>query len=86
MYLLGPTTRRRKQCECFQRLVQVYETEPDKTEKLIELMQEVQEYGQPPVQIIQEIAPGIELDEEGMPKLDGSGLLFPGNNEECTTM
>lgn len=53
--------------------------------KLMELMQEVQEYGQPPVEIIQEIAPGIELDDEGMPKLDGSGLPF-GGNEECRVM
>lgn len=51
----------------------------------MELMQEVQEYGQPPVEIIQEIAPGIELDDEGMPKLDGSGLQF-GGNEECRVM
>ena len=48
----------------------------------MELMQEVQEYGQPPVELLQEIAPGIELDSTGMPKFDGSGLPF-GGNEEC---
>ena len=77
--------RRVNQCQCFTNLVQVYETEPNNVGKLMELMQEVQEYGQPPVEIIQDIAPGIELDDDGMPKLDGSGLPFPGN-EECQIM
>lgn len=56
----------------------------------MEYMQEVQEYGQPPVEIIKEIAPGIELDEEGMPKVDGSSAFPPfmpnGSNEECRIM
>lgn len=51
----------------------------------MELMQEVQEYGQPPVEIIREMAPDIELDEDGMPKLDGTGFPFPGN-DECQIM
>ena len=51
----------------------------------MELMQEVQEYGQPPAEIIQEIAPGIELDDDGMPKLDGSGFPF-GEKDECRIM
>jgi hypothetical protein len=50
-------------------------------------MQDVQQYGQPPAEIIQEIAPGLELDEDGMPKLDGEGLPpFPGNPEDCRIM
>jgi peroxin-19 len=63
----------------------VYEKEPDNVTRLMDLMQEVQEYGQPPTEIIQEIAPGIELDAEGMPKLDGSNLPFPPNEECCIT-
>jgi len=51
----------------------------------MELMQEVQEFGQPPREIIQEIAPGLELDANGLPKLEGSGLPF-GTNEECRVM
>ena len=77
--------RRKKQCNCFQNLVHVYESEPDNVGKLMELMQEVQEYGQPPAEIIQDIAPGLELDDEGMPKVDGSTMPFPGN-EDCRTM
>jgi Pex19 protein family len=49
----------------------VYETEPNNVAKLMDLMQQVQEYGQPPVEIIQAIAPGMELDDHGLPKLDG---------------
>ena len=43
-------------------------------------------YGQPPPAIIKEIAPGLELDEEGVPKLDGMGGLPFGENEECSIM
>lgn len=43
-------------------------------------------YGQPPHEIIQEIAPGLELDNEGMPKFNpltnGGGI----NNEDCCIM
>ena len=54
----------------------------------MELMQEVQEYGQPPAEIVQELAPGIELDEDGLPKLGGAGDSgFPlGENGECRLM
>ena len=60
----------------------VYENEPKNNVKLVQLMQQVQEYGQPPPEIIQEIAPGLEVDEEGVPKFQ-----FPpmGNqDEDCT--
>ena len=38
-------------------------------------------YGQPPPEIVKEIAPGLELDEDGIPKMD----LLNGN-EECRIM
>jgi Pex19 protein family len=90
--------RRQKQCDCFQRLVRVYETEPNNVAKLMDLMQQVQEYGQPPVEIIQAIAPGLELDDNGLPKLDGDTMGsggfagFPpfgdgtGGTDECIVM
>ena len=58
-------------------------------------MQQIQEYGQPPIEIVNEIAPGLELDDNGLPKMDGSvGGLPPfmtgggnGNgDEECRIM
>ncbi len=46
-----------------------------------------QRYGQPPQDIVSEIAPGLELDEDGMPKINPmEGLPFGGGNEECTIM
>jgi peroxin-19 len=78
---------RSKQYKCFQKLIDVYESEPANVKKLMELMQDVQEYGQPPPDIIKEIAPGLDLDEEGVPKLDGmGGFTFGEENEECNIM
>jgi len=73
--------QRNNQYECFQKLVQVYEEQDNNnnneqtmnTGRLLELMQQVQEYGQPPSEIINEIAPGLELDEDGLPKMNGGG-------------
>eukprot|EP00536_Pseudo-nitzschia_multiseries_P000879 jgi/Psemu1/179680/e_gw1.11.87.1 len=97
--------QRNRQHECFQRLVRAYEEETDdddddntkrrQTQRLLELMQQVQEYGQPPVEIINEIAPGLELDDEGLPKMNLPGGAMPpfmgmGNGnpgeEECRIM
>ena len=33
----------------------------------MELMQDVQQYGQPPAEIIKELAPGLEFNDEGLP-------------------
>ena len=65
------------------------------TKQLIGLMQEVQEYGQPPSDIIQDIAPGIELDDNGIPTMNpttnnhktNTFPPFGGNkDEECRIM
>ena len=74
---------RQKQAECFQRLVNAYETNPTNTKLYMQLMQEAQEFGQPPADILKDIAPDLELDESGMPKLDG--MAFP-SDEECRIM
>jgi Pex19 protein family len=69
-------------------VVLVYETEPNNIAKLTELMTEVQEYGQPPTELIQEIAPDIELDANGIPKMgevDSDGIPNMGQ-EECRIM
>jgi peroxin-19 len=76
-------SRRRKQSDCFQRLVKAYETDPSNTKRFMELMQEAQEFGQPPPDILKDIAPDLELDANGMPKLDG--MAFP-SEDECRIM
>jgi peroxin-19 len=47
-------------------------------------MQQVQEFGQPPQEIIRDIAPGLELDGDGMPKINP--LMGLGGDEECIIM
>jgi len=98
----GEWDQRNRQYNCFQKLVKAYEEEDDddttthvekKTSRLLELMEQVQEYGQPPPEIINEIAPGLELDEEGLPimsNVPGCGGMPPFMNnsegEDCRIM
>ncbi|KAL7430102.1 hypothetical protein ACHAXM_001997 [Skeletonema potamos] len=62
------------QYQYFQRIVRLYETDPGNFDRLMELMQDIQEYGQPPVEIIKELAPELKFDEEGMPIMDPMGI------------
>lgn len=76
-------TRYGNQYQYFQKICHVYETEPDNFVRLMELMQDIQEYGQPPVDIIKELAPDLQFDETGMPIMDpnnmgGMPMMFPG--------
>jgi hypothetical protein len=46
-------------------------------------------YGQPPADIIQELAPDLELDDDGMPRIPAfhDGMPDMSNmNEECIMM
>lgn len=71
------------QYQYFQRIVAVYETDPNNFPRLLELMQDIQEYGQPPAEIIKELAPGLGFDGEGMPMMPGLGS---GGEPQCPTM
>ena len=49
-------------------------------------------YGQPPVDIIKDLAPELNFDDEGMPIMDAGGMggmpgmpPFPGN-DQCSVM
>ena len=60
------------QYQYFQKIVRVYEEEGSdglgdgiNFDRLMELMQEIQEYGQPPVEIIKDLAPDLDFDDEG---------------------
>mmetsp|Transcript_1806 Transcript_1806/g.2597 ORF Transcript_1806/g.2597 Transcript_1806/m.2597 type:complete len:378 (-) Transcript_1806:224-1357(-) len=75
------------QYQYFQRIVDVYETDPDNFARLVELMQDIQEFGQPPAEIIKELAPDLEFDEEGMPNIGNMGITgMPPGNENCSIM
>lgn len=56
-----------KQYQYFQQIIAVYESEPDNFARLSELMQEMQETGQPPSEIVKDLAPGLQFDDEGNP-------------------
>ncbi|CAN0078768.1 unnamed protein product [Pylaiella littoralis] len=70
------------QYQSFQRVLAVYETEPDNFPRLMELMQDMQEHGQVPAEIIKELAPGLEFNAEGAPIMPnvGEGMMpnLPG--------
>jgi len=61
------------QYQYYQRIVEVYETEPDNFARISELFQEMQEFGQPPVEIVKDLAPGLEIGEDGMPRVPAMG-------------
>jgi hypothetical protein len=63
-----------RQLAVVREICDTYEKEPDNTDKVVELMQRMQECGQPPPDIVKELGGGVELDENGMPKGLVSGL------------
>ncbi len=68
-----------RQYQSFQKILAVYQIEPDNFPRLMELMFDMQQYGQPPAEIIQDLAPGLRFDENGMPIMPNMGAgLFPG--------
>ncbi|KAG9289164.1 hypothetical protein G9A89_022473 [Geosiphon pyriformis] len=78
--------RFRNQSEYVQKIVAFYEA-PDYQEnneqhnkKILDLMQKLQDFGQPPSEILAELAPDMELDEQGVPKFS------PGDLDKCTLM
>ncbi|CAJ1958328.1 unnamed protein product [Cylindrotheca closterium] len=75
--------QRCEQYNSFKRLIKVYEEEPSNTTKLMEQMQEVQKYGQPPIEIVQVIAPGLELDGEGIPAINPLMHIGTGDDDCC---
>lgn len=54
-------TRYSNQYSLIKDLNQVYEAEPDNFNKIVELMQKMQECGQPPNDIVQELAPDFDI-------------------------
>ena len=68
-----------KMYQTFQKLVMTYETDPDNFPRVLELMQDLQECGNPPVDIIKDLAPGLALSPDGMPvMMPGMGPGVPG--------
>ncbi len=76
-----------KQYQAFQKILAVYETEPDNFPRLMELMFDMQAYGQPPADIITDLAPGLRFDENGMPIMPNMGAgMMPGGEGNMPNM
>jgi peroxin-19 len=74
-----------KQYQAFQKILAVYQTEPDNFPRLMELMFDMQQFGQPPAEIIQDLAPGLRFDENGMPIMPNMGAgMMPGQGKGQT--
>ncbi|CAG8667551.1 325_t:CDS:2 [Cetraspora pellucida] len=66
--------RYEKQSKYIQKIIEKYEA-PDFDENNEQQNKAIlQELGQPPAEILNELAPGIELDEQGMPKISAAEL------------
>ncbi|ESP02172.1 hypothetical protein LOTGIDRAFT_185973 [Lottia gigantea] len=81
-------TRYDKQYELMNAICVEYEAEQEtdsddvkreRFENLMGIMQQMQELGQPPKDIVGEMAPGLEFDDNGLPKL-------PGMASSCSIM
>ncbi|KAJ1530041.1 Peroxisome chaperone and import receptor, partial [Cladochytrium tenue] len=77
--------RYQKQSEVIAEIARVFEAKlPEKEEakQVVELMQKMQEYGNPPEELLKELSPGMETGPDGLPKLPGGGSDMP----ECPVM
>jgi hypothetical protein len=65
----------RKQFEAFRRILALYDSEPNNFPRLMELLGELQEYGQPPAEIVRELAPGLDLGDASFPGISECGVM-----------
>jgi len=76
-----------KQYECIQKICTIYETNSPDVKEVLELMNEIQQYGGPPKEILAEMAPGFDLDKngcfKGLPFLGGDK---GGDGKDCVLM
>lgn len=66
-----------KQYQYICNLCNLFQNEPDNFDAIVSALQQVQECGQPPKEIINELAPGVEFNSDGTPKLNTTGSI-PG--------
>lgn len=74
---IGPAERARytAQLAAFRRVLALYDSEPANFPRLMELLADLQAHGQPPPEVVSELAPGLDL---GGGEAGGGGLLPPG--------
>eukprot|EP00897_Mesotaenium_endlicherianum_P003096 jgi/Mesen1/2814/ME000172S01963 len=69
-------------------LCRVYDETPEDFAHIVELMQRMQECGQPPADIVRELTPGVELGDDGLPLLPDltGGAGAAGLPPNCSVM
>ncbi|KDD76935.1 Pex19 family protein [Helicosporidium sp. ATCC 50920] len=65
--------RYRSQQACIAQICALYEREPHDFAELMELLQKMQACGQPPQDIVDELAPGLAFGADGLPAMGGEG-------------
>lgn len=75
------------QLDAFRRVLAHYDSEPENFDRLMELITALQTHGQPPPEVVRELAPGLDLEGGA----GGGGLLPPfagggGGPSECGVM
>eukprot|EP00245_Coleochaete_scutata_P007631 TRINITY_DN23130_c0_g1_i1.p1 TRINITY_DN23130_c0_g1~~TRINITY_DN23130_c0_g1_i1.p1 ORF type:complete len:286 (+),score=78.99 TRINITY_DN23130_c0_g1_i1:22-879(+) len=75
-----------RQYDYIKQLCNVYDTTPDDFNLIIELMQQMQNCGQPPKDIVAELAPGMDFSEDGMPMLPELFGAAGENPQQCNVM
>lgn len=78
-----------KQYDVVQKICCVYESpngggSAEQMQEVVQLMQEMAEYGQPPQDIIKELAPGVQIGPDGVPVFPGGEE--GGDNSACSIM
>ncbi|CAG8445674.1 1900_t:CDS:2 [Ambispora gerdemannii] len=56
------------------------ENNEQQNKELVDLMQKLQDFGQPPAGVLADLAPDLELDEQGLPK------FLPADMDKCSIM
>ncbi|KAI7838883.1 hypothetical protein COHA_007349 [Chlorella ohadii] len=59
------------------RICELYEASPSDYAQLVDLLQQMQQCGQPPQEIVDELAPGMQFGPDGLPSFGGDEQLPP---------
>ena len=63
--------RYQAQHQYIQQICELYETAPNDSMRLFELVQAMQGCGNPPQEIVDEMSPGLSFDGDGLPNFGG---------------
>lgn len=84
-----------QQYDMMKRACEEYESEKDsdspevkkaRFERILDLMQKMQEFGHPPKELIGDMVPGFEVDESGIPRIPGITPRGGSGGDSCSVM